>query len=1064
VLPGHLLQQLGTDAFERSAWQEAWSYYLGALKSRAATVDIGHCLLFGGRCALYLGDFTTAQTLLSQFVEFFPEDTEALFYLGRAYQGAHRDLDALNSFNAAAMITPRAKYLAAVGQAAHSLAFEGFGFSEQVQSGTYIAIARAALKSALAHDQNSFEALNESMLLALDTGDLDAALLGLQAIEEREKKLGAQRVRSAVTSFALALTRIGRYDRVVQLEQLSKFQAGRRILARARQFVAPTPPPETQPAPRTALIADEHLGAFSLETLGNGRFGWGKRRETVVAVADTVSIECDVVVPLVAGGRTRVARLVEHLFTLPARFSGIVRFHATARPGFVRPADVAALVLRKTAWNEIIARHPDFTTAQMIAYAIDRLDLFTEARTEPVSVAEFLAPAKGYRPRVLILSRHGPRLVGGGEQFLRIAGTYYQQRGADVFFAGLTKDWSEASTTWDRNAGSTTGFVYEEEGALRDFLVAGAVDAVHVISGLGEFVIDACAGLNVRLLYGVHFWREFIAGTIASRPFYPRVTIDNAKPLPLMRELMTTADFLYVNSDFCADIARKLYASAPPIIYSVPLDAEEAEEPEGPPVSWPQDYILLANARADKGWAILLSVAARLPHRQFLAIANQSDRGAAMADVRRLGLDNVTVIDRTGQMAQVYKAARLVLVPSFSFVETFSRVVIEAGRLSRPVLMADSGNLPYLGKGTDLVLPEDPQAWAERIEQILSKPVQYKHAVKQTKAIADKYTADSLLANLAKIPLPGLTPRVLVCVGSGLGNICHTTPMIRALATAIGAPVDVLVAGDFRGSDATMDGAEAVSQVFETFEHVAHRHYDLVLVTHSFGSTIPSFNASRVLVSRDLDSFEPGGDVHESTFNLRFLEKATGIGAAEEAERAYFFGALGRETVPGREVTRVGLHAGSKGGIWAAKRWPGFARLAGELTRRGVEVISVGTADEYVEGTLDKTGLTISRMAEEIAGLDAVVSNDSGVMNVANALGVPLVALFGPTNPVTRGPISADVRILTPGTGCAPCEASREHEARFNDGKCQCIRLIGVDRVIDALRSLGLSFGEPAIR
>jgi ADP-heptose:LPS heptosyltransferase len=127
-------------------------------------------------------------------------------------------------------------------------------------------------------------------------------------------------------------------------------------------------------------------------------------------------------------------------------------------------------------------------------------------------------------------------------------------------------------------------------------------------------------------------------------------------------------------------------------------------------------------------------------------------------------------------------------------------------------------------------------------------------------------------------------------------------------------------------------------------------------------------------------------------------------------------------------------------------------------------VISVGTADEYVEGTLDKTGLTISRMAEEIAGLDAVVSNDSGVMNVANALGVPLVALFGPTNPVTRGPISADVRILTPGTGCAPCEASREHEARFNDGKCQCIRLIGVDRVIDALRSLGLSFGEPAIR
>jgi ADP-heptose:LPS heptosyltransferase len=48
------------------------------------------------------------------------------------------------------------------------------------------------------------------------------------------------------------------------------------------------------------------------------------------------------------------------------------------------------------------------------------------------------------------------------------------------------------------------------------------------------------------------------------------------------------------------------------------------------------------------------------------------------------------------------------------------------------------------------------------------------------------------------------------------------------------------------------------------------------------------------------------------------------------------------------------------------------------------------------------------------------VSNDTGVMHLANALGVPLVALFGPTNPVRTGPVfEAPFEILQP-PGCPP--------------------------------------------
>ena len=48
------------------------------------------------------------------------------------------------------------------------------------------------------------------------------------------------------------------------------------------------------------------------------------------------------------------------------------------------------------------------------------------------------------------------------------------------------------------------------------------------------------------------------------------------------------------------------------------------------------------------------------------------------------------------------------------------------------------------------------------------------------------------------------------------------------------------------------------------------------------------------------------------------------------------------------------------------------------------------------------------------------MTNDTGGMHLANALGVPLVALFGPTNPLRTGPVfAAPSRILQP-PGCPP--------------------------------------------
>lgn len=118
-----------------------------------------------------------------------------------------------------------------------------------------------------------------------------------------------------------------------------------------------------------------------------------------------------------------------------------------------------------------------------------------------------------------------------------------------------------------------------------------------------------------------------------------------------------------------------------------------------------------------------------------------------------------------------------------------------------------------------------------------------------------------------------------------------------------------------------------------------------------------------------------------------------------------------------------------------AKRWPAshFAGLATLFQKRkAAEIIIVGSSDEIelgesVASFMKKkpvifTGKTTLR---ELLGLisQAVlfVTNDSGPMHMANALKVPVVAIFGPTNPKVTGPFQQPSAIIKKDVACWPC-------------------------------------------
>jgi len=454
----------------------------------------------------------------------------------------------------------------------------------------------------------------------------------------------------------------------------------------------------------------------------------------------------------------------------------------------------------------------------------------------------------------------------------------------------------------------------------------------------------------------------------------------------------------------------------------------------------PADYVLLANAKPEKGFDLILKVAALLPDVPFLAIASQSPRDEAAQAAEAAGLANVTVIGRTADMAPLYRRARAVAVPSYRFRESFSRICIEAQRAGVPVIGSDRGNVPLLLRSSGVSLPNDPIAWAGEIARLYADAAYHAERSRAAKENASRYDGQSQRRSLDALVAATRTP-VLVAVGSGLGNMLHTTPMLRAMARHLGHPVDVVVAEDHARSLFLMHRPDCVNAVYALTQTVLRRVYDTVFVTHSFGSARMPFTAKRVVWSRDWDNFSPAR-MHETLFNLEAAKRLLGIPYGEEDAQGYFCGDLAWKAPEG---ALIGFHAGSKSGNWAVKRWPYFAGLAERLTAKGLRVASFGLAEEYVEGTENRTGSTIAEMCRAMLDCSHFVSNDSGVMNIANALGIPTLALFAPTNAATRLPIRATAQAIVLQKDCAPCEI-KDVEG-FMRGQCRCMEEIGIDLV-----------------
>jgi heptosyltransferase-2 len=150
------------------------------------------------------------------------------------------------------------------------------------------------------------------------------------------------------------------------------------------------------------------------------------------------------------------------------------------------------------------------------------------------------------------------------------------------------------------------------------------------------------------------------------------------------------------------------------------------------------------------------------------------------------------------------------------------------------------------------------------------------------------------------------------------------------------------------------------------------------------------------------------------------------------------------------------------GAVGPGKRWStrNYAALARRLADAGVSVWVLGGPNEAPlaqEITAaggprirDLTGTDLRDAVVALAAADAAVTNDSGLMHVAAALGTATVALFGPTDPQLWAPLNPLAAAIEPpdDRSCPQCGQSPCNNIRHRD-----VDEIAVSRVFDAVRN-----------
>lgn len=348
--------------------------------------------------------------------------------------------------------------------------------------------------------------------------------------------------------------------------------------------------------------------------------------------------------------------------------------------------------------------------------------------------------------------------------------------------------------------------------------------------------------------------------------------------------------------------------------------------------------------------------------------------------------------------------------------------------------------------------------------------------------------------------MTGRAERVLVFHTAFIGDIVLMFPMLQELRyhfphsriTVVTIPavadlvrqhraVDEVLPYDKHGVHRGWGGMRSLAL------HMRNEQFSLALVPHRSLRSAVIVRMARIprrigfttsagaRLFSELVEYKPAD--HEIDRNLALLQPIIGrvparvlpvVGVSDEDVRAAdaFLEHIDRAK-PG--FARCPLIAFAPGSVWSTKRWPAenFAALAQRLGEDGFSVVLVGgerdkdlcrsieARSNSASGVSSAAGdLTLTGSAALLRRCRMLVSNDSAPMHIAMGVGIPVLALFGPTVPaIGFAPVGPRDRVLeVKNLTCRPCNIHGGNECPI--GSFECMRGIPVAQVWEAVHRI----------
>ncbi len=135
---------------------------------------------------------------------------------------------------------------------------------------------------------------------------------------------------------------------------------------------------------------------------------------------------------------------------------------------------------------------------------------------------------------------------------------------------------------------------------------------------------------------------------------------------------------------------------------------------------------------------------------------------------------------------------------------------------------------------------------------------------------------------------------------------------------------------------------------------------------------------------------------------------------------------------PGERLVLLNPHCRKAANRWPTERFAAMAQRLLDVPGVNVAVVGGKIAGEVCDAIAAPLGDRVWRAdgafnllasAELIRRADAFVTGDTGPMHIAAAVGTPIVALFGPANPLRTGPYTDQAQVIYKRLACSPCYA-----------------------------------------